>query len=305
MTAFRLLTYRSARGPRAGLAVADRFVDAAEATGEAGYASVLGILEAWDMAEPALARAASRMTDARPIADVELLAAVHHPVTIYGAGANYSDHVRRMAEVQGIPMEPDPHELGLKPWHFIKPSRTAVGQDVTVALRSNAMDWEVELAAVIGRTARHVSVDEALSHVAGYTVCNDLSARGLMKRGPVNDLSPFKYDWVGQKCFDGSCPLGPWVVPASEIPDPQALDLRLWVNDTLRQNSNTSKMIFTLAEQIAHLSTCLTLHPGDVILTGTPNGVGAESGEFLAPGDVIRAEVVGVGVLRTTIGPPD
>ena len=304
MTSFRLLTYRSARGPRAGLAVSDRFADAADATGNAAYASVLGILDDWVNAEPALARAAANLRDTQPVAGAELLSAVHYPVTIYGAGANYSDHVRRMAEMQGLPMDPDPHEVGLNPWHFIKPSRTAVGHDVTVPMRSNAMDWEVELAAVIGKTARNVSIAEALDYVAGYTVSNDLSARGLMKRAQIGDLSPFKYDWVGQKCFDGACPLGPWIVPAADIADPQALGLRLWVNDVLRQDSNTSKMIFTLAEQIAHLSTCLTLHPGDVILTGTPSGVGAETGEFLKPGDVMRAEVEGIGTLTTTIGQP-
>ncbi len=302
MTDFRLLTYRSENGPRAGLAVGDVFADAQTATGRPAYASMLGILDDWDAALPALTSAAGSLKDTRKLADVILLEPVHYPVTIYCAGANYTDHVRRMAEIQNIPMDPDPHEVGLKPWHFLKPSRSTVGQNAIVPLRSAKMDWEIELTAVIGRAARHVSIAQALSHVAGYTIANDLSARDLTKRPHIADASPFKYDWVGQKCFDGACPLGPWIVPASQIADPQSLSLKLWVNDKLHQDSNTSRMIFTLAEQISHLSSCLTLHPGDIILTGTPNGVGAESGEFLHAGDVVRAEIAGIGSLVTTIG---
>lgn len=288
---FRLITYQSERGPRAGVVVGDGFVDAADATGHPAYATMLGILEDWDAALPALDKAAGSATRARTLENIVLLDPVHYPVTIYCAGANYTDHVRRMAEIQNLPMDPDPHEVGLKPWHFIKPSRSAVGDGAVVALRSAKMDWEVELAAVIGRATRNVSIERALECVAGYTVANDLSARDLTKRPHIADASPFKYDWVGQKCFDGACPLGPWIVPASRIAYPQALGLRLTVNGVVKQDSNTSRMIFTLAEQISHLSSCLTLHPGDVILTGTPNGVGAESGEFLRAGDTVHAEV--------------
>ena len=304
MTAYRLLTYRSETGPRAGLAVGDRFADTATATGVPAYATVLGILEDWAAAEPRLRASADSFAGTHAIADADLLVPVHHPVTIYCAGANYTDHVERMAAKLNIPVDPDPHEVGLKPWHFLKPSRSGVGPDATVALRSSQMDWEIELAAVIGTTARNVPIDQALRHVAGYTVANDLSARDLTRRQHIADVSPFKYDWIGQKCFDGACPLGPWIVPASAIADPQALSLRLWVNEVLHQDSNTSRMIFTLAEQIAHLSSCLTLHPGDVILTGTPSGVGAETGTFLKAGDVVRAEITGIGVLSTTIGAP-
>lgn len=308
MAIFRLLTYRAGSGPRAGLAVGDRFADAATATGHPGDATVLGILEDWDAVQPRLAAAALAIAAGRvpatPLAGTTLLAPVHYPVTIYCAGANYTDHVARMAAVLGLPPEPDPHAAGLNPWHFIKPSRTVVGPDATVATPSARLDWEIELALVIGRTARHVLLARALDHVAGYTVANDLSARDLTRRSGVPIESPFHFDWVGQKCFDGACPLGPWMVPASAIPDPQALSLRLTVNGVPRQNSTTARMIFTAAEQIAHLSSRLTLHPGDVILTGTPMGVGAETGEFLAVGDVIRAEIAGIGALTTTIGPP-
>ena len=298
---FKLITYQAANGPRTGLVRGDGFVDAAEATGHPTDASVLAILDDWAAAQPRLAEAAKHMTGAQKLDGVTLCSPVHYPVTIFCAGANYSDHVARMAKIHGFEPDPDPHTIGLKPWHFIKPSRNVVGQGATIKVASKALDWEAELALVIGRRAKDVSIEDALSYVAAYTIANDISARDLSRRPHLRDDSPFKYDWVGQKCFDGSCPLGPWLVPASAVADPQNLSIRLWVNDTLRQDSNTGKMIFTAAEQISHLSSRLTLHPGDVILTGTPMGVGAETGEFLKPGDVMRVEIESLGALTTTI----
>jgi 2-keto-4-pentenoate hydratase/2-oxohepta-3-ene-1,7-dioic acid hydratase in catechol pathway len=117
----------------------------------------------------------------------------------------------------------------------------------------------------------------------------------------VHIASPFRYDWIGQKSFDGACPLGPWIVPATEVPDPQVLKIRTYVNDKIKQDSNTSKMLFTTAEQIAHLASRITLHPGDIILTGTPAGVGAETGERLAKGDRVRVQIEKIGQLTTYI----
>ena len=135
---------------------------------------------------------------------------------------------------------------------------------------SNAIDWEAELGAVIGKKAKDVPLEKALDYVAGYTVANELSARDLGRRNQLPDSTPFKWDWVGQKCFDDACPIGPWIVPASDIKDPQKLGIKLWVNDVIKQDSNTSDMIFNLAEQLSHLSSRITLYPGDIILTGTP-----------------------------------
>jgi 2-keto-4-pentenoate hydratase/2-oxohepta-3-ene-1,7-dioic acid hydratase in catechol pathway len=159
------------------------------------------------------------------------------------------------------------------------------------------VDWEAELVAVIGRPAKNVSVDDALGYVAGYTVGNDLSARDLSARLHLSGNSPFKYDWVSHKSFDGACPVGPWIAPAKEIPDPQNLSIKLWVNDVLKQDSHTSKMIFSTAEQIAHLSTRITLHPGDLILTGTPAGVGMARQEFLKAGDEVKVWIERIGTL--------
>jgi 2-keto-4-pentenoate hydratase/2-oxohepta-3-ene-1,7-dioic acid hydratase in catechol pathway len=300
-TAWGLLTYKSPEGPRAGLAVGNKVADAAKATRNKSYASVQAILDDWKAAEPALAAAAEKVAagkvETKSLTSLKLHAPVHWPVTIYCAGANYSDHVARMAAKQGFKPDPNPKEAGLKPWHFIKPSRTAIGHKEDISVVSSALDWEIELAAVIGRKARNVSVARALDYVAGYTIANDVSARDLSRRPGMPDHSPFKWDWIGQKCFDGACPMGPMIVPASQIKDPMNLKLQLFVNDEVKQDSNTSQMIFNIADQIAHISTRLTLHPGDVICTGTPCGVGAEDGVFLKAGDVMRVEIEGLGSL--------
>jgi 2-keto-4-pentenoate hydratase/2-oxohepta-3-ene-1,7-dioic acid hydratase in catechol pathway len=208
-----------------------------------------------------------------------------------------------MTRVFNLAPEPDPHKAGLTPWHFIKASRTVVQTEARVPLpeRTKMLDWEAELAAFIGRTAKNVPMERTLDYVAGYTVANDLSARDFTVRPNVPESSPFRYDWISQKSFDGACPVGPWIVPAKQIPDPQRLGIKLWVNDVLKQDSHTSKMIFSLAEQIAQLSARLTLHPGDLILTGTPAGVGMARKEFLKPGDLVRVWVEQVGELTNTL----
>ena len=306
MAGYKLATYQSMQGPRAGIVVEESVFDAAELSGQASYASVLGILEDWHRANDTLQSTLAKRgqeVKAMPLVQTRLRAPILWPWAIYCAGANYSDHAAEMAKRANRPEEPNPKSLGLKPWHFIKASRAVADPDATVnaSRYTQKLDWEVELAAVIGKPAKNVSVAQALDHVAGYTAANDLSARDLSRRPHVPDTSAFKSDWIGQKCFDGSCPLGPWIVPAQDIPDPHNLAIKLWVNDAIKQDSNTGKMIYNIAEQIAHLSSGMTLHPGDVILTGTPAGVGSARNEFLQPGDVVKIEIERIGVLTTTV----
>jgi len=304
---YKLATYTSAKGPRAGIIVGETLYDAASLTGNASDATVLAILEDWDAAaarcKAAAAKATQSKAESTPLAQAKLLTPVRWPSAIYCAGANFTDHMLEMAKVQNIAPEPDPKSVGLKPWHFIKASRTIAdpGKTVTLPTYSKMVDWEAELGAFIGRPARNVSVARALDHVAGYTIGNDLSARDLTKRAQVPDSSPFKFDWLGQKNFDDACPVGPWIVPAEDIADPQNVAMKLWVNDVIKQDSHTSKMIFSLAEQISHISSRLTLHPGDLILTGTPAGVGLARKEFLKAGDVVKVWVEGVGTLTNTM----
>src|SRR5262245_3389476 len=306
MASFKLMTYETGEGPRAGMICGDAAVDVAGATGEPRYNSVMGILSDWPRAKGVLAGFADRPESsgagALDLGRVRLLAPLPMPGAIYCAGANYRDHVLEMARAQNINPEPDPHTLGLKAWHFIKSSHCVAAPSATLPLpaHSKKVDWEAELAVVIGRPARNVPVEKALDVVAGYTIGNDLSARDVSRRQGISDTSPFKFDWVGQKCFDGACPLGPWIVLADDIPDPHKLGIELKVNGVVKQSSNTSELIFDIVEQISHLSERITLHPGDVILTGTPAGVGAGRGEFLKAGDEVRITIEGVGELVNT-----
>jgi 2-keto-4-pentenoate hydratase/2-oxohepta-3-ene-1,7-dioic acid hydratase in catechol pathway len=301
MASYQLVTYTAADGPRAGMLVNERVYDIAALIGRPGYATMLGVLDDWAVAEGLLRAAATKpdVSKGTPLVLSKLRAPILWPSAIYCAGANYTDHALEMAKLYNRPIEPDPHTQGLKPWHFMKAPRTvaADGDVIQISDYSKTMDWEIELAAVIGRPAKHVSVDKALDYVAGYTIANDLSARDLSRRPHIADTSPFKFDWVTHKNFDGACPLGPWIVPAQDIGDPMKLGLKLWVNGALKQDSNSGQMIFTIAEQIAHLSSRMTLHPGDVILTGTPAGVGAARKEFLKAGDTVKLWIEKIGTL--------
>jgi len=298
------------QGARAGVLLGDTVYDAAKITGVVAHSSVLGMLEDWSRVRRLLARASKQIESGKarsrgvPLKRVRLLAPVLYPGAIYCAGANYTDHMAEMARAQGQTPGPTMKELGEKPWHFVKTSRSSVvgpGARVKLPAYSQMVDWEVELAAVIGKVARDVPVERALEYVAGYTIANDLSARDVMRRDKNPATSPFHYDWLSQKCFDGSCPLGPWIVPADEVPDPQNLGLKLWVNERLMQDSNTSKMIFDTAEQIAMLSSRVTLQPGDLVLTGTPAGVGVPRRVFLKPGDTVKLWIDGIGELSHTM----
>ncbi|HKA72315.1 MAG TPA: fumarylacetoacetate hydrolase family protein [Xanthobacteraceae bacterium] len=303
MATFKLMTYETGEGPRAGILCGEAAFDVAGATGEKRYDALAAILADWDRAKGVLgafaAGAGPSRAGALDMNRVRLLAPIPTPGAIYCAGANYRDHVLEMAKAQNIQPEPDPHTLGLKAWHFIKSSRCVAAPDATIPLpaHSKKVDWEAELAVVIGRPAKNVPMERALDVVAGYTIGNDLSARDVSRRQGISDTSPFKFDWVGQKCFDGACPLGPWIVPADDVPDPHQLKIELKVNGVTKQSSNTSELIFNVVEQISHLSERITLHPGDVILTGTPAGVGAGRGEFLKRGDEVRITIERIGEL--------
>jgi 2-keto-4-pentenoate hydratase/2-oxohepta-3-ene-1,7-dioic acid hydratase in catechol pathway len=300
---YRLLTYRSGREARAGILVGEQIYDVAKTSGATAYSSVLAILHDWTRAKRILADTAKRIAAGKskakgtPLARAKLLAPVLYPGNIYCAGANYTDHVAEMERARGGAGQ-TMKDLGEKPWHFIKTARSSIvgpGAAVKLPAFSKAVDWEVELAAVIGKAAKDVAVEKALDYVAGYTIADDLSARDVMRREKNPPSSPFHFDWVSQKCFDGSCPIGPWIVPAAELADPQRLGIRLWVNDELMQDSNTGKMIFNTAEQIAMLSSRVTLHPGDLVLTGTPAGVGMGRNRFLRPGETVRLWIEGIG----------
>ena len=299
---YQLLTYRTALHPRAGLLIDGRVYDAAEVTENDVYATVLGALEDWDAAQPAFERAVVSVARSGrasfALAETLLEAPVLYPGAIYGAGANYLDHVQEMNHALGLDDGPTLKDAGEQPWHFLKSGRSCVvGPDSMVALPaySQAIDWEIELVAVMGRTAKNVCVDVALDYVAGYTIANDLSSRDTLKRQKTPSSNPFSTDWVSAKNFDGACPIGPYITPAKAVPDPQRLAMKLWVGDELMQDSSTSQMIFSIAEQIAALSSRVSLQPGDLILTGTPAGVGVPRQRFLKPGESVRLWIERIG----------
>jgi 2-keto-4-pentenoate hydratase/2-oxohepta-3-ene-1,7-dioic acid hydratase in catechol pathway len=224
-----------------------------------------------------------------PAAQAEFLAPLAMPGKLVCIGSNYHDHIAEMP----IPMTPT------YPYAFVKPVNNTVrgpGDAVAVPKKAKMMDWEAELGVVIGKKCVDVSAADALGVVAGYVNFNDLSARDWLDSRP-----PIGVDWVQHKAFDGFAPFGPYIVPARFISDPQNLSVKLTVNGVLKQDSNTADMVFGVAAIIEHLTSIMTLYPGDIIATGTPAGTGHGKGEYLKAGDVISMEVGPLGKLVTPI----
>lgn len=221
---------------------------------------------------------------------VKLLAPIPRPrKNIFALGRNYAEHAKESAAARGEKAGP--------PVVFTKAPTTVNAPFGEIAVDPNVsvqVDWEVELAVIIGKRARKVSQNDALGYVFGYTVLNDVTARDVQNR-----TSQF---FVG-KSIDGYCPMGPWIVTADEIPNPQNLNLKCCVNGVVKQEGNTSDMIYSVAYIIEDLSRMMTLEPGDIITTGTPAGVGfaRKPQEFLKPGDVLESEVEKIGVMRNKI----
>jgi 2-keto-4-pentenoate hydratase/2-oxohepta-3-ene-1,7-dioic acid hydratase in catechol pathway len=194
------------------------------------------------------------------------------------------------------------------PWLFLKPATSIIGPGAPIPIprSGQAIDWEVELAAVIGRPGKHIPADRALRYVGGYTIVNDVSERRF--KAPADrqerDWDKF-FDWLHGKWFDGFAPMGPFLVTADEIPDPQSLTLELRLNGQVRQHGTTASMIYSVSELVSFASSIMTLQPGDVIATGTPHGVGSAAGEFLRPGDALECEVERLGILANPVRAED
>ena len=296
MTSFRLLNYAGVAGEvRPGILVGDCVIDL-ETSGLRG--STYEILQDWDTNQAKFREIAGNAasSESSPLADVQLMAPVVPPV-VYNAAANYVDHQKEMSGGTQLVKE-DTH-----PYFFLKAGPHCIigpGADIRLPAVSDFIDWEAELAVVIGKLARNVKAEDALDYVAGYSIFNDLSARDMKPVGRT-----FNVHWFAQKNFDGSGPLGPWMVPASEIPDPHNLDIKLWVNDELKQDSNSKYLFFNINEQIEYISARMTLKPGDVIATGTPSGVGAPYGGRLKAGDTVTIEIGGIGKLVNPVAHGD
>jgi 2-keto-4-pentenoate hydratase/2-oxohepta-3-ene-1,7-dioic acid hydratase in catechol pathway len=257
---------------------------------------VAGMLDRWLDVAPALAALAENVAAAgpkyEPLGTGTQLCEPYRPIRIFATASNYVEHAQEMGTVLAAKSESQPYV-------FMKADSSVIGPDAAVILpeRAQKVDWEVELAAVIGIGGRDIPVEKALDHVAAYSVINDITSRDLTRRSDF----PFKFDWFRGKSFDTFAPLGPWLVPAACIGDPQSLRLTLDVNGTRKQDDSTGSMIFSVAEQISYLSSILTLRPGDLIATGTPDGVGMGTGEFLNCGDIVTAAVEKVGAITNPI----
>jgi 2-keto-4-pentenoate hydratase/2-oxohepta-3-ene-1,7-dioic acid hydratase in catechol pathway len=298
----RLLMFASGQERRMGVArevAADEIVDVnsalAGSTSSPAFADVQAVLDAGAMALEQLAGLAASTTldlhSVRRLADLELLAPLDPPRgNILAVGRSYQRHAEEGARARNTEVRP--------PTIFTKAITTVTGPHAEIPIDDSVsaqMDWEVELGVIVGRRGDNIRRDDALDHVFGYTVLNDVTARDIQN------------DWGGQwfkgKSLDASCPMGPWIVTRDELPDPLALRLQLRINGELKQDGNTRDMIHPVDAIIEWLSLGMTLLPGTVIATGTPEGVGyaRTPPEYLRPGDVMESEIAGIGLMRNVI----
>ena len=253
-------------------------------------------LEGCESLTDAIARDAIResMPAGSPLdlAGVRLRAPLRPHKNAFCVGRNYLGHAEEISKARGVPLK-----LPEVPTFFTKAPTAIADPDATLHLDgslSQQYDWEAELAVVIGKRCRDVSESEAPQAIFGYTALNDVTAR---------DLQAAHHQWFKGKSLDQTCPIGPWIVTADELGDPQNVDVSLRLNGEVKQHASTSQMIFNVAKIVASLSRGLTLEPGDVIATGTPDGVGfaRTPPEFLADGDVMEVEIDGIGILRNRV----
>jgi 2-keto-4-pentenoate hydratase/2-oxohepta-3-ene-1,7-dioic acid hydratase in catechol pathway len=292
----RLLIYESNEGPALGIKLDARILDVQSVARDLGMDAVASTpVEFYAQGQTALPALASLVERSEAEAasagwlmdedELTLSPCVHSPEKVLCVGLNYRRHAAESgAQVPEFPVI------------FSKFNNALTGHKALVPLPANIKeyDYEVELAVVIGKRGKYIPESVALDYVLGYTNANDLSARDLQSRTS---------QWLIGKTLDGSCPIGPYLVTADEVGDPQALVTRSWLNGELRQNSNTADMVFSVAEVISYISHIMTLEPGDVILTGTPEGVilGMDPKVWMKPGDVVSVEVGNFGKLTNTL----
>lgn len=300
----RLLSVRPKRGGAARLALllsSGQVLDIGAAAARARLrlpfdaSDMVSLIAAGRSGLAALRRLAKSATGrGTALSTLRVLAPIPRPrKNVFCVGWNYLAHFE-----EGARARPQQQEMPQHPTFFTKVPTAVTGPYDTVPLHvgvTEKLDWEVELGVIIGRGGRNIAESQAMKHVFGYTVINDVSAREVQRQ--------HGQQWFKGKSLDGSCPMGPWIVTADEVADPHALRVRCLVNGVTKQDANTRQMYFRIPRIIAELSAGLTLEPGDVISTGTPEGVGhaRTPPEFLAPGDLLETEVEGIGVLKNRI----
>jgi 2-keto-4-pentenoate hydratase/2-oxohepta-3-ene-1,7-dioic acid hydratase in catechol pathway len=289
---------------RAGLSIDGKIVDLADGAKQIGATLPSNVVEILALGESGMAIAGD-VADAAstgnfattPESDVTLEAAVQTPPTIFLLAGNYQSH---LIEGGGSAVEKDK----VNPRPFIKPTTAIIGtgDPIVIPPDSDTLDYEIEIAAVIGKEGRSISVADANDYVAGYTVFNDVSARSLkIAEGRTERNGDGFFDWLLGKWCDSFAAIGPYLVTKDEAGDPNKLEMALTVNGELRQHSDAGEMIFTIPESIAFLSRFVTLRPGDLLCMGTPGGVGATTETYLKAGDTVVAKIDKLGTLENKV----
>jgi 2-keto-4-pentenoate hydratase/2-oxohepta-3-ene-1,7-dioic acid hydratase in catechol pathway len=297
----RFLTFRDDSGQHIGVQEEGQIFDVSSLVGtelQRASLDMLALIEAGEPAIDLIRRRLSNPSRSSPSATsldaVEVMAPIPRPSkNIFCVGRNYREHAIESFRAIGKEVRlPETPNIFTKAVTTVNGPYADIPFDPAVSVQ---VDWEVELAVVIGVGGRHLRKEEALTHVFGYTVLNDITARDIQNRPGIQ--------WFQGKSLDGFCPMGPVLVTADEIADPQRLRLQLEVNGSPKQDSSTSLMLFDVATLIAHLSEVLTLEPGDIIATGTPDGVGfaRTPPEFLHPGDLMESTIEGIGTMRNRV----
>lgn len=294
MKEFSLATLDTDDGERAAVLVDGRYYRLDRLLPDLPATGLRPLLEEWDrLLERTMRIVGSPLNPAAAVAQPEILAPLRYPNKLICVGAVYSDHLAQF----NLPPERWPRMP-----IFLRPPTTSIvgpGRTVHIPRTTRQFDWEIELAVVIGRRLSAGDEAQARAAIAGYTIGIDFTCRDLLDRG-----SPIGVDLIRAKAQDGMAPIGPVVVPAEFVGDPQRLSLRLWVNDELRQDGTTANMLFPVLEQISTISHFITLEPGDVVLTGSPAGSAGADDQFLKAGDRIRAQIERLGTLDLELQPP-
>ncbi len=303
----KLVTYSKARSVSCGIMTADGLIDIPSAwDGANPPRSVKEILRRGSACLAKLAKLVDSGDDLIPLDSVKLLAPIPRPGKVLALAGNYSEHIKEASVNRGFNVGlSDSPRMTTVPRPFLMPPTVVIGPDEQIPwpAYSKDIDYELELAVVIGKEAKAVSADSALDYIAGYTIANDVSARSVtfVKNRAERPWDEF-YDWLNGKWSDGFLPMGPYLLTSDEIEDVQNLNMTLTVNGQVRQKANTSQMIYPVADIVSFLSHIMTLEPGDVIATGTPSGVGLATGNYLQPGARIECTIEKLGTLTNTLG---
>ena len=281
----KLLRFNDSGKARLGVVQGDEIIPLDALAGE--YPTMLAIIGGGDAALDRVREIAAKASGGVPLASAKLLAPIERPGKYLAIGMNYAKHV---LEADKLGVARSAHQV----WFNKQTTCISGPSDPIEPGHTEKLDYEVELGLVIGKRAKNVAEADALSYIFGYFVANDVSARDYQFHSQTMTMG---------KSFDTHGPIGPWIITSDEVPDPQALNLRCYVNGEQRQSSNTDNMIHNIRAQIAYLTSAFTLEPGDLIATGTPEGVGVgmEPQVFLKPGDSVRCEIDGIGVIENRV----